>query len=141
MIFREIQQLNPSGEFLFMRNGSRIRAYTVRLRLHQVCKAVGVQDKSTHKARKIYASILLSSVVDTSIVISLMGHTDISCMEQYYHHNRKDIAAKSIVLRNCFKITCEIFTWFYVDIFAFGLQQFTSYFCTVPKYESKLSYY
>lgn len=99
-IFRKIQQLNPSGEFLFMRNGSRIRAYTVRLRLHKICKAVDVRDKSTHKARKTYASILLSSGVDTSMVISLMGHTDISCTEQYYHRNRKDIAAKSYVLSN-----------------------------------------
>ena len=97
-IFRKIQQLNPSGEFLFMRNGSRIRAYTVRLRLHKICKEVGVRDKSTHKARKTYASILLSSGVDTATVISLMGHTDISCTEQYYHRNRKDIAAKSDIL-------------------------------------------
>lgn len=97
-ILRKIRQLNPSGEFLFMRGGSRVRAYTVRLRLHRVCKEVGVHDKSTHKARKTYASILLSSGVDTSMVISLMGHTDISCTEQYYHRNRKDITAKSIVL-------------------------------------------
>ena len=83
-----------------MRDGSRIRAYTVRLRLHRVCKEVEVHDKSTHKARKTYASILLSSGVDTSTVISLMGHTDISCTEQYYHRNRKDIAAKTAVLNN-----------------------------------------
>ena len=99
-ILRKIQQLNPSGEYLFMRRGSRVRAYTVRLRLHRVCKAVEVHDKSTHKARKTYASILLSSGVDTSTVISLMGHTDISCTEQYYHRNRKDIAAKTEVLNN-----------------------------------------
>lgn len=99
-VIRKIRQLNPSGEFLFMRNGSRIRAYTVRLRLHRVCKEVEVHDKSTHKARKTYASILLSSGVDTSTVISLMGHTDISCTEQYYHRNRKDIAAKTVILNN-----------------------------------------
>lgn len=99
-ILRKIRQLNPTGEYLFMRDGSRIRAYTMRLRLHRVCKEVNIHDKSTHKARKTYASILLSSGVDTSTVISLMGHTDISCTEQYYHRNRKDIAAKSIVLNN-----------------------------------------
>lgn len=99
-ILRKIRLLNPSGEYLFMRDGSRIRAYTVRLRLHRVCKEVEVHDKSTHKARKTYASILLSSGVDTSTVISLMGHTDISCTEQYYHRNRKDIAAKTAVLNN-----------------------------------------
>jgi len=97
-ILHKIQLLNPSGEFIFMCNGSRVRAYTVRLRLHRVCKEVGVHDKSTHKARKTYASILLSSGVDTSMVISLMGHTDISCTEQYYHRDRKDIATKSNVL-------------------------------------------
>ncbi|HBA48750.1 MAG TPA: hypothetical protein DCZ91_13320 [Lachnospiraceae bacterium] len=73
---------------------------TVRLCLHRVCKEVGVQDKSTHKTRKTYASILLSSGIDTSMVISLIGHTDISCTEQYYHPSRKDIAAKSMVLNN-----------------------------------------
>ncbi len=99
-ILRKIRILNPFGEFLFMRDDSRIRAYTMRLRLHKVCKIVGVHDKSTHKARKTYASILLSSGVDTSMVISLMGHTDISCTEQYYHRNRKNIAAKSEVLDN-----------------------------------------
>lgn len=103
-VIRKIQQMNPFGEFLFMRDGSRIRAYTVRLRLHRVCKKVEVHDKSTHKARKTYASILLSSGVDTSTVISPMGHTDISCTEQYYHRNRKDIAAKTeVFLKHCRK--------------------------------------
>lgn len=99
-ILHKIKQMNPSGEFLFMRDGSRIRAYTVRLRLHRVCKETEVHDKSTHKARKTYASILLSAGVDTSTVISLMGHTDISCTEQYYHRNRKDIAAKTVLLNS-----------------------------------------
>lgn len=97
-ILRKIRLLNPAGEFLLMRKDARIKASAVRKRLHNVCKTVGVHDKSTHKARKTYASILLSSGIDSSMVTSLMGHTDISCTEQYYHRDRKDIAEKALAL-------------------------------------------
>jgi len=97
-ILRKIRQMNAAGEFLLMRKGSRVRASVVRRRLHKICRAVGIHDKSTHKARKTYASILLSAGLDSSMVISLMGHTDISCTEQYYHRDRKDIAEKALAL-------------------------------------------
>ena len=97
-IIDRIRNQNPDGEFLFMRDGSRVRAYTMRLRLHKVCREVNVHDKPTHKARKTYASILLSNGVDTSTVISLMGHTDISCTEQYYHRNMQALTEKLLVL-------------------------------------------
>lgn len=99
-VLRKIRQLNPTGEYLLMRKDTRIRASVVRKRLHNICKTVGIRDKSTHKARKTYASILLSSGMDSSMVTSLMGHTDISCTEQYYHRNRKDITEKALALDN-----------------------------------------
>ena len=42
----------------------------------------------THKIRKTYASVLLSSGVDEKLITSQMGHTDIAVTRDIYYFNR-----------------------------------------------------
>ena len=86
---KAIRALNPFGEFLFMdKQGRRIRANRFNHWLHRACKKVGIPERSTHKIRKTYASILLSNRVDDRLVTSQMGHTDISTTRGSYYFNR-----------------------------------------------------
>ena len=59
-ILKRIRMMNPFSEFLFMRNGKRITASTVRDRLTVINEKLGITQKSPHKIRKTYGTILLA---------------------------------------------------------------------------------
>lgn len=87
---RAIRALNPFGDFVFMDKQGRIRAKRFNYWLHRTCKKLGIPERSTHKIRKTYASILLSNRVDERLVTLQMGHTDILTTKGIYYYNRKD---------------------------------------------------
>lgn len=89
-ILRKIYLLNPFGEYLIEKNGSRVKTYTYRKRLRRVCNILGIKNKSPHKIRKTYGSLLIDSGVNKSIVVRQMGHTDISTTLKYYYKNHSD---------------------------------------------------
>ena len=97
-IIDRLRQLNPDGEYLLMSEGKRIHTYSVRNRLSRVCRNTHVYKKSPHKIRKTYGTILMDNEVDSTLVISQMGHTNILCTEKHYHRNRKDIERKTSVI-------------------------------------------
>ncbi len=99
-ILKELRKINPFGEYIFMRDGKRMTANTIRARLYRVCEKIGIQKKSPHKGRKAYASILLDHGVDNAFIIAQLGHTDISCTETYYHKDRKSNATKSAIVNS-----------------------------------------
>ena len=97
-ILKEIRKLNPFGEYLFERNGERIRTYTFTSRLKTICRKLGIVKKSLNKIRKTYGTILLDNGVEESLVIAQMGHTDIKTTKRYYYRNRKSLQQKSVKL-------------------------------------------
>ena len=62
--------------------------------MYTMCKKSKVVQKSPHKARRTYASILLNNNVDERFITDVVGHTDIRCTENYYHKNRRSIERK-----------------------------------------------
>lgn len=93
-ILRKIRLANPFGEYLFERNGDRIRTYVFRNRLRTICRRLNIHSKSPHKARKTYATLLLNSGVPESLVKSQMGHTEIKTTKQYYYKDMETDAEK-----------------------------------------------
>lgn len=92
---KAIKLQNPFDEYVFMKNGSRISTQAIRARLWRICKKLGIYNKSPHKIRKTYGSILLDNHIDNRLIIEQMGHTDILCTEEHYHRNRKSIDVKA----------------------------------------------
>ncbi len=86
---KEIRRLNPFGEFMFMRNGKRIREKAFGNKIIKICQYVGIKERSMHKARKTYATKLINGGVDESLIIKQMGHTSIDCTKNYYYFNNK----------------------------------------------------
>lgn len=86
-ILDEIILINPDGEYLFMKDGSRIKERRFNYYLKVACEKVGVSPRSTHKVRKTYGSMLLSNNVDTAVVLNQMGHSDIATTQSYYHYD------------------------------------------------------
>ena len=99
-ILSEIRKRNPFGEYVFERNGKRIRTYTFTFRLKLICRRLGIAERSLNKIRKTYASILIDGGADESLVISQMGHTDIKTTKHYYYKNRKNDAQKEELINH-----------------------------------------
>lgn len=97
-IIKKIKSMNPFGEYLFELNGKRIRTYSFTSRLKTVCKKLEITPKSLNKIRKTYATILVDSGVEESLIISQMGHTDIDTTKKYYYKNRKNLEQKEKVI-------------------------------------------
>jgi len=87
-----------SGEYLFEMNGERVRTYQFRNRLKTVCKQLKIKNKSPHKVRKTYATILIDNGVSEATIISQMGHTDIRTTKNFYYRNRKDASQKQKII-------------------------------------------
>ena len=84
-----IKQLNPNGEYLFMKNGKRIRASALNERIIKACKKLEITRKSSHKIRKTYGTLLVDSNVDDSLIIKQMGHTNIKTTKEFYYFSNK----------------------------------------------------
>jgi len=88
---KAIKKLNPFGEYMFMKNGERIKEKAFTVKLTKICRYIGIKERSMHKARKTYATKLLNGKVDERIIIKQLGHTDITCTKNYYYYNNKDM--------------------------------------------------
>lgn len=94
-ILDEVRKRNPFGEYLFERNGERLKSYNFRERLRYICEhELRMKVKSPHKIRKTYGSILLDGKVKESTILDTMGHTDISCTKDHYYFDRTGIEEK-----------------------------------------------
>ena len=101
-----IEKIKAFGgkEYLFEKNGKRINAGSFGKQIITVCKKLGIPPRSMHKIRKTYATILIDSDVDESIIAEQMGHKDITCTKQYYYFSNKGIEereaqiAKAVVI-------------------------------------------
>lgn len=87
---REIRRLNPFGEYIFMKDGKRIKEKAFSVKIVKICRYVGIKERSMHKARKTYATKLINGGVDESIVVKQMGHTSIDCTKNHYYFNNKN---------------------------------------------------
>lgn len=95
----KIKLLNPFGEYVFVDdNGKRMTTGHIRRRQAKNCRNLGIYQKSPHKIRKTYGTILLDHNIDKRMIMEQMGHTDISCTENHYHRNRRSLDAKSQII-------------------------------------------
>lgn len=99
-IINVLKSMNPFGDFVFMRDGERLKSFSFRNRLYLVCKKTNCYQKSPHKIRKTYGSILLDNNIDKRLVIGQMGHADVSCTENHYHRNRRDEETRARIISN-----------------------------------------
>lgn len=86
-------------DFVFVdTNGKRMTTNVIRRRLERVCKTNSITQKSPHKIRKTYGSILLDNNIDNRLVMNQMGHSDITCTEEHYHRNRRAEEEKTKII-------------------------------------------
>ena len=94
----ELSVGNPDDFVFVNEQGDRFTTNVIRRRLKNICNRLEIKNKSPHKIRKTYGSILLDNNIDNRFIMNQMGHTDISCTEGHYHRNRRDNEKKAEIL-------------------------------------------
>lgn len=94
----KIRFLNPFSEYIFVKDGERMTAQAIRMRLKRLNKKLNIYHKSPHKIRKTYGTILLDNNIDEKLILDQMGHANIGTTESHYHRNRRSITKKSAIL-------------------------------------------
>lgn len=88
-IIKMAKAINPFTEYVFEKNGCPVTIHSLTMVLYRACEKLGIKKRGMHSLRKTYATMLINSGVDESIVINQMGHTDIKTTKDYYYFNNK----------------------------------------------------
>ena len=99
-IYRDLLKNRTDNSFIFVnpKHGNRFTTNSLRRRQERNCKKLKFYQKSPHKGRKTYGSILLDNNLDNNMILQQMGHADISTTENHYHRNMKPIEKKAEIL-------------------------------------------
>ena len=89
LILRKLKSINPFTEYVFEKNGKPVSIHSLAMVLYRACDHIGIKRRGMHSLRKTYATMLINSGVDESIVINQMGHTDINTTKDYYYYNNQ----------------------------------------------------
>ena len=81
-----LQKLDRDGDYIFMRDGSRITSGQIAYVLEKYAQRQGVATKSTHKMRKAYASNLNANGVPLDCIRELLGHSSLSTTLGYIYN-------------------------------------------------------
>lgn len=95
-IIRQVQSLNPDGEYLFESCGKRIRGSTFNKRLSAICDTLGITHRTMHKIRKTYGTALIDGNVDEKFITEQMGHSDIATTKKLYYFSNKTTKHKEL---------------------------------------------
>ena len=93
----EAMRQYSSTDFIMERN-VRIRCSTINKELYKVCEKCRLKPRSMHKIRKTYATTLIDADVDDSIVMEMMGHSDISTTRKFYYYSRSNEEKKKVLI-------------------------------------------
>ena len=103
-IIKRVEKINKEYGYsynglLFCRKGTCLSPDTIDTQIKRGCEHIGIPVKTMHKIRKTYASTLLHSGVNISIVKDLLGHADETTTWKHYIFNtEEDSETDSIVL-------------------------------------------
>lgn len=89
-ILTKLRFENQDSDFIMYKNGHRIGKRLFYEYLVKACQAIDIPPRSMHKIRSTYATKLIDSNVEDSLVMEQMGHTDISTTRKYYYFSNKN---------------------------------------------------
>lgn len=89
-IIKAIRKINPFGEYIFQKNGTRVKKQYFNDYLYRACDNCNIERRSMHKIRKTYGTLLVDAGTSQSIIKEQMGHSDITTTMKYYYKNNKD---------------------------------------------------
>ena len=91
-IIEKLKAYTGDQEWMFARDGQRIKAKWLSLEITKLCKLLNLPHRSFHKIRKTYATKLINAGVAEKIITKQMGHTEILTTKQFYYFNNEQVS-------------------------------------------------
>lgn len=85
-----LKRIERTGEYIFMRNGERIRGRQIAYVLEKYAERMNLSTKSTHKMRKTFTSRLASNGVPIDAIRELLGHSNLNTTLGYIYNPLTD---------------------------------------------------
>ncbi len=85
------------SEYIFANENGRIHAPVISSCAKNKCKQIGIPYKSIHAYRRTFSSKLKCNGVSTTVVASLLGHTE-EVNEQYYTYDITEMQDKRLMV-------------------------------------------
>lgn len=85
------------SEFIFANENGRVHAPVISSCAKNKCKQIGIPYKSIHAYRRTFSSKLKCNGVSSTVVASLLGHTE-EVNEQYYTYDITDVQDKRVMV-------------------------------------------
>ena len=93
---REIRKLNNYDYLMTKPDGVKLKCDAFDRLLYTACKKSGIERRSMHKLRKTFGTMLIDAGTKDSVVMELMGHSDIMTTRKYYYYPREnDVSIKN----------------------------------------------
>lgn len=104
-IIGRVEKINAENgfcykDFLFVRENCSLLPDAIDAQIKRGCEYIGIPVKTMHKIRKTYASTLLHSGVNISIVKDMLGHADESTTLRHYVYNTENSDETDWIVRN-----------------------------------------
>lgn len=81
-----LKRIEKQGEYIFMRNGTRITTVRISNILRKYANYQGIHIKSSHKIRKTYASNLNACGVPLDCIREMLGHSNLNTTLGYIYN-------------------------------------------------------
>lgn len=102
-LLQKIKNISGSQTgYIFLKSGQRMHGHAFTDKLYRICDDLGIQRRSSHKARMTYGTHLIDAGVPDNITISQMGHTDIKTTRAFYYYNNKSKEEAERIIERAF---------------------------------------
>lgn len=102
-LLQKIKNISGSQNgYIFLKSGQRMHGHAFTDKLYRICDDLGIQRRSSHKARMTYGTHLIDAGVPDNITISQMGHTDIKTTRAFYYYNNKSKEEAERIIERAF---------------------------------------
>lgn len=89
---------NMDSEWLFINKKGRIHNRAMDLRIRRYCRMIGINEKSLHKVRSTYISMLRASGMSFEKIQELVGHKSVlTTVKHYLYDVEEDIENRKIL--------------------------------------------
>lgn len=102
-ILTAIRWLNRDSEFIFAKDGERIKKTCFNNYLIKACKAIDIPPRTMHKIRRTYATTLIDNDVEDSLIMSQLGHASIETTRKCYYYANKNNEHKRAQIQSSIK--------------------------------------
>ena len=90
-------ELNPDGEYLFMRDGRPLIANTFNKHLRRACTALDIPYRSSHQIRFTTATRLYEGGMQINQLSTLLGHSEVQTTFHYIRQRKADEHSTAIM--------------------------------------------